>query len=84
MRYFLDYSDDEIEEMEIVDTQMAKDEMIYLALTSQDEISELHKRIARVQNDVIQTRNFIPPQFFDRYMYINEKCKILRGNDKNL
>ena len=84
LQFYLRYEEDEIDDLGIIATQLAKDDYVYIVMEDQSNIRELYGRIARCQNPDIETRNFIPPQFFERFMYINSKCKELRSMNSNL
>ena len=81
LKFYLNYNDAEISELGIVVTQRAKDEMMYIVVSDQDELRDLHRRVAQAQNDEIQMRNFVPPQFFMRYMFLSKVCKNKREED---
>ena len=40
--------------------------------------------MAEIKNDEIMIRNYIPPQFWDRYRYLSQYCSDLRREDPNL
>ena len=84
LSHFLNYESDEIEELGIESTQLAKDDVMYVAFSDQSNIRELYGRIAASQNLDIVTRNFVPPQFFERYMFISRKCRELRESNSNV
>ena len=65
LQFYLNYDEDEIKDLGIEATQMAKDEVIYLFFTDQSNIREVYGRIALSQNTDIISRNFVPPQFFE-------------------
>ena len=81
LQYYLNYSNEEIKDLEIKATKLAKDDIIYVVFEDQGDIREIYSRIAQSKNDDLATRNFVPPQFFNRYMHISAKCKELREND---
>ena len=84
LQFYLNYEKDEIEDLEIEATQMAKDDIVYIVIKDQSNIHELYRRIAQSQNNDIITRNFIPPQFFERFMHISMRCKDLRESNNNI
>ena len=81
LQHYLNYSNREIKELSIKDTKHAKDEIVYVVFEDQGDIRELYGRMAQSKNDELVTRNFVPPQFFNRYMHISAKCKELRDTD---
>ena len=80
------FDKDEIEDVNITDTQVSKkgDDVMYVAVNSPETISEIHKRIAERQNPEIFARNFIPPQYFERYCALNRLCRNMRDVDTEL
>ena len=80
LEYFLDYTSQEVEDLSIQEINVSAkgDGIVYVAFVNLDDIHELHVRIAECNNHNIQTRNFIPPQFWDKYMYINKACTTMR------
>ena len=82
----LEFEKEEVEEMIITDTQISRkgDDVMYIGVQDHEVISEIHKKIAACQNPEIYARNFVPPQFFDRYIGMNKMCAEWRFNDKNL
>ena len=64
-------------------TQLApKDNIMYLALESPQGVRKIYGRIARCRHPEVTTRNYVPPQWFERYMFISKKCTELRA-EKN-
>ena len=80
LQFFLDYSQEEIDCLSIQEISISAkgDGIVYIAFQNLEDIHELHTRIAECQNPVIATRNFIPPQFYNKYMYISKACNELR------
>ena len=60
------------------------DDVLNVAMTDQSHIRELHVRRAESQNDSITVRNFIPPNFYKRYMSINRICSDRRAENPRL
>ena len=77
--YLRDYL--QFEEVEIKDTKNSAkgDETVYVVFGSIETIRDIHWRVAEVRNKKIVVRNFIPPQFWSRYMYLNKACTEHRG-----
>ena len=73
----LAYEPDELEELIICETKLATngENIIYLALENYEQVKEIHLRKAELKNDTINTRNFIPPNFYERFIYLNKICK---------
>ena len=80
------FDDEELDEMDIKETVLsaAKDGVIYVGFDKKEDIHEIRMRIAESQNNAIIARNFIPPQIFERYMYVSNMCKLLRVKDDTL
>ena len=78
--FYLKYGDEELERLEIKATQIAtKDDIVYVALGDASEIRDIYVRAAQCKHPEVKTRNFVPPQFFDRYMYLSKKCTEMRN-----
>ena len=79
------YDDEEIEEINILGTKMGKlDNIIYIALQNTEECKEIYTRKAEIQNDKITVRNFIPPQFHEKFMKLNQICAERRSENPQL
>ena len=81
LRDYLQFNEEELEEVEIKDTKISSkgDETVYVVFGSIETIRDIHWRVAEVRNKEIVVRNFIPPQFWSRYMYLNKACSEYRG-----
>ena len=85
LSFFLKFSEQEIEKLNIVGTQLVpKDDILYLALESTQGIKDIYSRIARCKNPDVSTRNFVPPQWYERYMFISKKCAELRNENHDM
>ena len=83
LKFYLKYDNTEIEDINIVSTQTApKDDIIYVALDNTKNVKDIYKKIAQVKHPEVTTRNFIPPQFYARHMYLSKVCKHLRDTEK--
>ena len=80
----LEYEEDEIKEMKIVETKVAKDDMVYIAVEDQNTIRDLYRRKANLRNDDLNFRTFIPPQYYARYMAISNICSEKRSKNTEL
>ena len=84
LKFYLQYEDEEITELSIMDTQIAqKDDVIYIAFEDFEDVKTMHSRAAACKNEMVQLRNFIPPQFHSRYMYLSKICADLRREDRS-
>ena len=83
LRENLGYDETELEELSIVETRFATkgEKILYVAMSKQDHVKELHVRRAESRNDSIRVRNYIPPNFFDRFMALNRICTERRAED---
>ena len=82
--FYLKYGDNELEKLEIKATQVApKEDMIYVAFADKKDVQDIYSRAARCRNEEVSTRNFIPPQFFERYMFLSRKCADARKESGN-
>ena len=85
LNYFLNFEQDELMQIGINDTKMAaNDNTLYVAFTNLEDIKEINHRFAECRNNNIFSRNFVPPQYYQRYMHINAKCTEMRNADRNL
>ena len=82
---YLQYTEDEIKEIDIVETMTSskEDDLLYITFADHDAIRDIHRRVAAVRNKDIVIRNFIPPQFWDRYVHLSDFCRELRSNNNN-
>ena len=76
---------DELETFSITDTQVSKnaDDVLYIAINDKEIIGEIRRRVAERQNPEIYVRDYVPPQFFERFRALNNLCKDLR-TDRNI
>ena len=61
-----------------------RDGIIYAAFDCKEDFMEIRLRIAESNNHEIMARDFIPPQIYERFMYMNKLCKKMRDNDPKL
>ena len=84
LAYYLDFDKEDLENLDIKETKIGKDDVVYLAAGNEDMIREIRFRKADSKNDDIFLRNFIPPHFHARYMHISKVCSEERMKDNNL
>ena len=86
LKDFLMYEEKELSDMSIKETMMSAkgDAIMYIAFEDIEDLKELNMRIAECGNREIKSRNFIPPQAFDRYMAISNGCYELRQKNPKL
>ena len=83
LRFYLRYNTEEIEQLEIAATQIApKDDVIYIAFNNSRDVHNIYQRAAQCKHPEVTTQNYIPPQFFDRYIYLSKRCQELRQKEK--
>ena len=82
----LEYNTEELTELSLEETRFATngDNMVYLAMSNMEQIKEIHVRKAELRNDTIQVRNYIPPNYYNRYTYLNKICKDKRTEDPDI
>ena len=86
LRDILRFNKEELEDLKISDTVISAkhDGVIYVAFENKEDIHEIRLRIAESRNNDISARNYIPPQLYERYMYLNKICQVMRTNDERL
>ena len=85
LAFYLKFEDEEIQQMDINATQLAaKGDIIYVSFDNSDSIKEIHMRAAECRNDEIILRNYIPPQYYQRYVAISAICKDMCSSETNL
>ena len=85
LKYYLDFDDEELEKIQIEDSKLAaNDDVIYVALSNEEQVREIYRRKAFSENDDLILRDYIPPQFHSRYMAIAAKAKEVRANDNTI
>ena len=77
MEYFLKFEEKNINEMEIMETQCSgkNDNVVYVAFKDIEPIKMIHARMAQ---EILQARNYIPPQYFKKYMFLSRGCNEYR------
>ena len=83
---YLQLTEEDIKDFEIVETMLAKneDDLLYITFNDHESIREIYRRTADLRNDEIMTRIFVPPQFWDRYRSISLHCTKLRESNKDI
>ena len=86
LRSYLCFSEKEIEEMKISETLISAkgDDTVYIAVDDLESIKEIGMRIAESGIEDLSTRNYIPPQLFERYMEISRRCTEARRKNPAL
>ena len=83
---YLKYDKRDMEEINITDTKISGkgDSILYLVLGDQEQVINIRRRLADCKNDVIKTRDYIPPQFFKRYVEVGKYAADQRSKYGNL
>ena len=86
LRYNLNYDWDELNELVISETRMSTrgDAIINIAFENESDIRELYSRKAESRNDNLIIRNYVPPNFHERFMYLNRICAEKRSENPQL
>ena len=81
--HFLKFDESKLNDMDIKETLVSAkgDDTLYVAFNNLDHIKEIHIRMSECQNPQLNTRNFIPPGFYARYMAASHKCSEVRKNN---
>ena len=77
---YLKFDDSDLSDIDITDTKMSAkgDSIMYIVLDCPEKVVNIRKRLADCQNEAVKTREFIPPQFFDRYTALARYASELR------
>ena len=80
LHFYLKFEDEELDIMDIKETMTAMkgDDTLYVAFQNKDDIREIHWRMAECRNSELNTRNYIPPGFYARYMAASNRCSDVR------
>ena len=83
---YLQLTEEERKDFDIVDTTIAKndDDLMYVTFRDFEAIKEIRRRVATIKNDEIKVRIFIPPQFWMRYRFLSNYCTDEREKDNNI
>ena len=86
LSYSLNFDDTELEALNIMETKISNkgDNIVNVAFATENEARELYVRKAELQNSEITLRNYIPPNFYERFMHLNQICTQKRSEDPEL
>ena len=78
----LGFEPEEFEHIDITDTQTSNnsENILYIAFDNKEIVGEIRRRVAERQNSDIFVRDFVPPQFFERFKVLNRLCKEWRSD----
>ena len=81
----LRFDDKEVAEMEISDTQVSSkgENILYVVMTDESHIHDIRGRMAMCRDPDLQLQDFIPPQYFKRYIALSKFAQELRLKDKD-
>ena len=84
MKYY-SYNQRELDDLQILETKRAKkDDIIYFAVKSEDDIRDIYQRKAECRQDDTTIKMFIPPHYFDRFTTLNRICREKRESNPEL
>ena len=82
---FYDYNQDELDGLNILETKRTnRDEVIYIAAESEQDIRDIYSRKAEHKVDETVEKSYIPPQYFEWFSMLNKLCSERRAADQNL
>ena len=74
----LAYEEWELEEVDIMSTKIAKNDIIYVVVKEHDAIKEPYSRKAELKKDDLIFVMYIPPQYFTRFTALSAICAVKR------
>ena len=83
---YLRYNHDDMSDTDITDTRISPkdDDILYIVMDSPEKVRNIRRRIADCRNSAVKTREYIPPQFFQRYTALSRYARDLRSADPSL
>ena len=85
LSFYLKFDEEELAEIRINDTQItASGDIVYAAFDSLEDIKNIHITAAECQNNTVNLRNYIPPQYYAKYMFISKIMRDMREKDPQL
>ena len=83
---YLRYNHDDLSDTDITDTRISPkdDDILYIVMDSPEKVRNIRRRIADCRNMTVKTREYIPPQFFQRYTALSRFARDLRSSDSSL
>ena len=55
------------------------EDVMNIALATEDDIRELYLRKAEMQDDKIIVRSYVPPNFYERFFHLGRICTEKKG-----
>ena len=86
LRHHLKYNDEEIDTIEITDTQVSAkmENLVYIVVAEEQSIRDIRSRMAEVRNPDLTMTDFIPPQYYQRYISLGKRAREMREKDTGL
>ena len=86
LQFNLEYNQEELDSLQIIETRISVkgDNIINVALSSEDEVREIYYRKAELRNEDVTVRGYIPPNFHARFIYLSGICAEKRAEDPRL
>ena len=83
---YLQFDNADMADMEITDTKISQknDDILYVVFANPEIVKNVRRRVADCKNDTIRTRDYIPPQYFERYTALARYASDIRNNDKSI
>ena len=79
------FNEKELEIIKILDTKVSSSEdVVYFVVGEHEHIKEIHHRRAAIGDEEIMIRDYVPPQYHDRYMALVRRAKDRRSEDRTL
>ena len=81
----MQFNKEELESVKIEDTKVSAkgDDTIYAAFGDLETVKDIQWIIAEIRDSRLSIRNYIPPQLWERYMYLNRECTSFRKDNPN-
>ena len=80
----LEFQKEDLEDFKIMETRIGNEGIMNVAFESQEQAKEIFIRKSEIMKDEIIIRQYIPPGYYDKFMYINNMCKEARTSDPDL
>ena len=83
LQEYLRFDQKDLSDLDITDTRTSAkgDNILYIVLDCPQKVINIRKRIADVQHPDVKSRDYIPPQFFERYAALSRYAADLRKEE---
>ena len=83
---YLKFDHSEMSDIDITDTKLSAkgDEILYIVMDNPEKIRNIRRRLADCRDERIKTREYIPPQFYHRYIALGRIASDMRSKNRNL